>query len=78
MVDKFKSMVSSPHHFSDPVRFKELVAAGLGYMLTSLHAQYRDVSYLIPFILQLGLFLTVMPFELWPDWIAAPLTFKRS
>ena len=29
---KFKWMASSPHHFSDPGRFKELVAIGLGYM----------------------------------------------
>ena len=29
VVDKFKSMASSPHHFSDPARFKELVAIGM-------------------------------------------------
>ena len=29
VVGKFKWMASSPHHFSDPVRFKELVAIGM-------------------------------------------------
>ncbi len=32
VVEKFKRMASSPHHFSDLGRFKELVAMGLGYM----------------------------------------------
>ena len=29
VVEKFKWMASSPHHFSDPVRFKELVEMGM-------------------------------------------------
>ena len=29
VVEKFKWMASSPHHFSDPTRFKELVAIGM-------------------------------------------------
>ena len=29
VVEKFKWMASSPHHFSDPARFKELVAIGM-------------------------------------------------
>jgi lipopolysaccharide transport system permease protein len=33
-------------------------AAGVGLFLTALNAQYRDVKYVIPFIIQLGLFLT--------------------
>ena len=32
VVEKFKWMASSPHHFSDPVRFKEYVAMGLNYL----------------------------------------------
>jgi lipopolysaccharide transport system permease protein len=33
-------------------------AAGLGFFLTALNAQYRDVKYAIPFIVNLGLFFT--------------------
>ena len=29
VVEKFKGMASSPHHFSDPARFKELVGMGM-------------------------------------------------
>ena len=29
VVEKFKSMVSAPHHFSDPAQFKELMATGM-------------------------------------------------
>ena len=32
VVEKFKWMASSPHHFSDPARFKEYVAMGLSYL----------------------------------------------
>ena len=32
VVEKFKWMVSSPHHFSDPARFEEYVAMGLNYL----------------------------------------------
>ncbi|MDE2916647.1 MAG: Hsp70 family protein [Paracoccaceae bacterium] len=32
VVEKFKWMASSPHHFSDPARFKEYVAMGLNYL----------------------------------------------
>lgn len=30
VVERFKWMASSPHHFSDPARFTELVALGMG------------------------------------------------
>ncbi|MDX1972291.1 MAG: ABC transporter permease [Candidatus Sumerlaeia bacterium] len=37
-----------------------LPTLGLGLMLSILNAQYRDIKYVIPFVLQVGLFLTVL------------------
>ncbi|MEQ8821100.1 MAG: ABC transporter permease [Sumerlaeia bacterium] len=39
---------------------------GMGLLTAPLNAQYRDVKYIIPFVLQLGMFLTVwIPLEQW-------------
>lgn len=54
-----------------------LTALGLGIGFSILNAQYRDVKYMIPFLLQLGMFITVwIPLEQWrageiglgPEW----------
>lgn len=45
------------------------VALGLGLWLSALHVKYRDVQSLVPFLVQVGFFVTpiVYPFELVPD-----------
>ena len=45
------------------------VALGAGLWLSALHVRYRDVQVLVPFVIQVGLFITpvVYPFELVPD-----------
>ncbi len=50
-----------------PLLLMQLVAAlGLSFFFAILNAQYRDVKYAIPFLLQLGMFLTVwIPLEGW-------------
>ncbi|MCB2153942.1 ABC transporter permease [bacterium] len=55
-----------------------LTAWGLGLFLASLNAQYRDVKYAIPFILQIGMFL-VVPLSLYqwqPWWLQELLTWN--
>ncbi len=44
-------------------------ALGLGLWLSSLAVRYRDVQHVVPFLLQVGLFVTpiVYPFDLVPD-----------
>ncbi len=43
-----------------------MMAWGLGLFLAALNAQYRDVKYAIPFLLQTGMFLTVLvPLSSW-------------
>mgnify|MGYP006281534267 CR=1 FL=1 len=45
-----------------------LTAGGLGITLSSLNAQYHDVKYAIPFLLMLGMFLTVfVPYDSWEN-----------
>lgn len=61
-----------------PLLLVQLFAAlGIGFFFASLNAQYRDVKYAIPFLLQIGMFITVwIPLEQWregligfgPDW----------
>jgi lipopolysaccharide transport system permease protein len=45
------------------------VALGLGLWLSALHVKYRDVQVIVPFAVQVGLFVTpiLYPFELVPD-----------
>lgn len=41
---------------------------GLGLFFAALNAQYRDIKYAVPFILQTGMFLTVLiPVSRWKD-----------
>lgn len=35
-----------------------LAAAGLGFLLSALNVTYRDVKYVVPFVLQMGFFVT--------------------
>lgn len=51
-----------------------LAASGLGMFLSSVNVKYRDVQQIVPFLVQLGLFLTpvIYPVSLVPDryqWI---------
>ncbi len=51
---------------------------GLGLILASLNAQYRDVKYAIPFMLQIGMFV-VVPLALYewhPAWLQEILTWN--
>lgn len=51
-------------------------AAACGLVLGSLNAQYRDIKYAVPFLLQIGMLATVlMPLDLWPPAIGAVLSF---
>jgi lipopolysaccharide transport system permease protein len=45
------------------------VALGLGLWLSALHVRYRDVQVLVPFVVQVGLFVTpiLYPFDLVPE-----------
>jgi lipopolysaccharide transport system permease protein len=45
------------------------VALGLGLWLSALHVKYRDVQVLVPFLVQVGLFITpiLYPFDLVPE-----------
>jgi lipopolysaccharide transport system permease protein len=45
-------------------------AAGIGLFFTALNAQYRDVRYVIPFIVQMGLYATpiIYPLAQLPGW----------
>jgi lipopolysaccharide transport system permease protein len=45
------------------------VALGLGLWLSALHVRYRDVQVLVPFVIQIGLFVTpiLYPFDLVPE-----------
>ncbi len=53
-----------------------LWAAGLGILLGALHAQYRDIKYLIPFLLQSGMFICVlMPLSKWPPLVRGLLAW---
>ncbi|MGF1572803.1 MAG: ABC transporter permease [Sumerlaeia bacterium] len=73
-----------------PLLFLQLIAGlGLGLFFSVLNAQYRDVKYIIPFILQLGMFITVwVPLEDWgngkigfgenTDWVSPYLYFLLS
>src|SRR5262249_35850083 len=44
-----------------------LAAAGVGVILAALNVSYRDVKYIAPFFLQMGLFLTPIIYPL--EWI---------
>ncbi len=45
------------------------VALGLGLWLSALHVKYRDVQVVVPFLVQVGLFITpiLYPFDLVPE-----------
>ncbi len=53
-------------------------AAGLGLFLTALNAQYRDFKYVVPFIVQFGLFITpiIFPLSLLPRWVVLAQWFN--
>lgn len=54
-----------------------LAAFGLGAFFAILNAQYRDVKYAVPFLLMLGLFLTVLlPADAWPEGIRTLLALN--
>lgn len=46
-------------------------SAGLGLFLAALNAQYRDVRYIVPFAVQLGMLATpiIYPMSKIPDWL---------
>jgi homopolymeric O-antigen transport system permease protein len=46
-----------------------MTAAGMGFWLSALNIQYRDVKYVVPFLLQLWMFASpvVYPLSLVPD-----------
>jgi lipopolysaccharide transport system permease protein len=49
-------------------------AAGLGLFFAALNAQYRDIKYAVPFLLTIGMFVTVLvPLEKWGPWGSAVL-----
>jgi lipopolysaccharide transport system permease protein len=45
-------------------------AAGVGLFFTALNAQYRDVRYVIPFMVNMGLYATpiILPLSELPGW----------
>ncbi len=47
-----------------PVAIVGLAAAGAGMGLAALHAQYRDVRYALPFLMQLGMYGTPIVYSL--------------
>ncbi len=52
-------------------------AGGLGLFFGALHAQFRDIKYLIPFALQCGMFICVlMPLANWPRAVQVALSFN--
>ncbi|MDK2973171.1 MAG: lipopolysaccharide transport system permease protein [Candidatus Sumerlaeota bacterium] len=52
-------------------------ALGLGFFFAILNAQYRDVKYVVPFVLTIGLFLTViLPLAQWGDLGRAILSWN--
>lgn len=54
-----------------------MAAAGLGFFFTILDAQYRDIRYVVPFLLTLGLFVTVLlPLEGWGGGWRMVLSFN--
>ena len=40
-----------------------VAAAGPGLLLTALNVQYRDFRYIVPFLVQVGLFISPVGFE---------------
>lgn len=52
---------------------QQAAAAGLGLFLTALNAQYRDVKYTVPFLINLGLLATPVfyPLDRLPAWAVA-------
>ena len=46
-----------------------LLALGLGMVFSSLNVKYRDIKYTIPFLIQLGLFVTpiIYPISILPE-----------
>jgi lipopolysaccharide transport system permease protein len=52
-------------------------ALGLGSLLAALNAQYRDVKYMVPFLLQSAMFVTVLlPAAAWPESLAPLLALN--
>jgi lipopolysaccharide transport system permease protein len=52
------------------VMFVLLLALGAGLWLTSLTVKYRDFRYIVPFVLQVGVFISPVGFrtDLYPNW----------
>jgi lipopolysaccharide transport system permease protein len=46
-----------------------LAASGFGFMLSALNVQFRDIKYVVPFLVQFGLFVTpvIYPVDLVPE-----------
>jgi lipopolysaccharide transport system permease protein len=55
-----------------------LTAAGMGFWLAALNIQYRDVKYVVPFLLQLWMFASpvVYPLSLVPDRYRLPYSLN--
>ncbi len=52
-------------------------ALGVGLFFGALNAQYRDVKYAIPFLLQVGMLLTVLlPLDQWPGPVSSLLAYN--
>jgi lipopolysaccharide transport system permease protein len=52
-----------------------LAALGPGLLITALNVKYRDFRYIIPFIIQLGIYVSPVPYsstviqQKFPDWM---------
>lgn len=52
-------------------------AAGIGLFFAALNAQYRDIKYVVPFLLMIGMFITVLvPIDSWNPWVGFALGFN--
>ena len=54
-----------------------MAATGIGLFFGALNAQYRDVKYVVPFLLQMGMLLTVLiPLDTWNSQLRPVLSFN--
>lgn len=54
-----------------------MFAAGLGLLFAALNAQYRDVKYMVPFLMMIGMLLTVLvPLASWEGAMGVALAFN--
>lgn len=54
-----------------------IFASGLGLFLAALNAQYRDTKYAVPFLLMIGMFITVLvPLDAWGPYVQWALSFS--